>query len=321
MTEKDMKAAMVRNFSIAPQIESVVAPTPTENELGLKVLAAAVYPRVRSQADGTHYTSTGKLPFVPGLDGVGQTEDGKIGYFLTSNPTYGAIAEQTVTDKRRFIPLTNDINAARVAAGMNPAMSAWMSIKVRVGDLKGKRVMILGATGAAGQMAVQISHYLGASEVVGVGRNEAKLADLKKLGATSTIALQSDDSSIKQAFVDHADMDVVLDYLWGQTTETALKNMLPARHDHSQLLTWIEIGSMSGLNITLPSAELRSVNLNLVGSGQGSINGHQYMSELPELAQLISQGRFEITATTLPLDQLNDENWGDVTKRVVYTMA
>ncbi|HAT55568.1 MAG TPA: NADPH:quinone reductase, partial [Lactobacillus sp.] len=55
--------------------------------------------------------------------------------------------------------------------------------------------------------------------------------------------------------------------------------------------------------------------------GQGSINGHQYMSELPESAQLISQGRFEITATTLPLDQLNDENWGDVTKRVVYTMA
>ncbi len=315
-----MKAAVVNDFKEAPKVSVIETPKPAANEQTVHVLAAAVYPRVRSQANGTHYTSTGELPFVPGLDGVGQTETGQTGYFITSNAEYGALAEQTVIDRHRFIPLGNDIDAARVAAGMNPAMSAWMSIKVRVGDLTGKKVMILGATGAAGQMAVQISRYLGASEVIGVGRNQTKLTALSELGATQTISLRDDQESLRAAFTAAADVDVVLDYLWGTVASTAMKVMLPARHNHSQQLLWIEIGSMSGANMVLPSAALRSVNLNLVGSGQGSINARQYLAELPELAQLISAGQFKIASTTMPLTELNETNWNDVTKRVVYTM-
>ncbi|MYV17406.1 quinone oxidoreductase family protein [Furfurilactobacillus milii] len=315
-----MKAAVVNDLKEAPKVSVIETPKPAANEQTVHVLAAAVYPRVRSQANGTHYTSTGELPFVPGLDGVGQTETGQTGYFITSNAKYGALAEQTVIDHHRFIPLGNDIDAARVAAGMNPAMSAWMSIKVRVGDLTGKKVMILGATGAAGQMAVQISRYLGASEVIGVGRNQTKLTALSELGTTQTISLRDDQESLRAAFTAAADVDVVLDYLWGTVASTAMKVMLPARRNHSQQLLWIEIGSMSGADMVLPSAALRSVNLNLVGSGQGSINARQYLAELPELAQLISAGQFKIASTTMPLTELNETNWNDVTKRVVYTM-
>ncbi|KRL55805.1 quinone oxidoreductase family protein [Furfurilactobacillus rossiae] len=315
-----MKAAVVNDFKEAPKVSVIETPKPAANEQTVHVLAAAVYPRVRSQANGTHYTSTGELPFVPGLDGVGQTEAGQTGYFITSNAKYGALAEQAVIDHHRFIPLDNGIDAARVAAGMNPAMSAWMSIKVRVGELTGKKVMVLGATGAAGQMAVQISHYLGASEVIGVGRNQTKLAALSELGATQTISLRDDQESLRVAFTAAADVDVVLDYLWGTAASTAMKVMLPARQNHSQQLLWIEIGSMSGADMVLPSAALRSVNLNLVGSGQGSINARQYLAELPELAQLISVGQFKIASTTMPLTELNETNWNDVTKRVVYTM-
>lgn len=315
-----MKAAVVNDFKEAPKVSVIETPKPAAKEQTVHVLAAAVYPRVRSQANGTHYTSTGELPFVPGLDGVGQTETGQTGYFIASNAKYGALAEKTVIDHHRFIPLGNDIDAARVAAGMNPAMSAWMSIKVRVGDLTGKKVMILGATGAAGQMAVQISRYLGASEVIGVGRNQTKLAALSELGATQTISLRDDQESLRVAFTAAADVDVVLDYLWGTAASTAMKVMLPARQNHSQQLLWIEIGSMSGADMVLPSAALRSVNLNLVGSGQGSINARQYLAELPELAQLISAGQFKIASTTMPLTELNETNWNDVTKRVVYTM-
>lgn len=315
-----MKAAVVNDFKEAPKVSVIETPKPAAKEQTVHVLAAAVYPRVRSQANGTHYTSTGELPFVPGLDGVWQTETGQTGYFIASNAKYGALAEKTVIDHHRFIPLGNDIDAARVAAGMNPAMSAWMSIKVRVGDLTGKKVMILGATGAAGQMAVQISRYLGASEVIGVGRNQTKLAALSELGATQTISLRDDQESLRVAFTAAADVDVVLDYLWGTAASTAMKVMLPARQNHSQQLLWIEIGSMSGADMVLPSAALRSVNLNLVGSGQGSINARQYLAELPELAQLISAGQFKIASTTMPLTELNETNWNDVTKRVVYTM-
>ncbi|GEK29137.1 quinone oxidoreductase family protein [Furfurilactobacillus siliginis] len=230
------------------------------------------------------------------------------------------MAEQTVVSARRFIPLPADVDAAQVAAMMNPAMSSWMALKDRVGDITGKTVLVLGATGAAGQLAVQISKYLGAKTVIAAGRDEAKLAMVRGLGADQTIALTGTDEDVKAAFAAVADVDVVLDYLWGSVAEKALQAILPARHDHSQLLSWVEIGSMSGGDITLPSAYLRSVNLRLLGSGQGSINGKVFATELPKLAQLISAGTFQLAVQTLPFDELSSENWQDASQRYVYVM-
>lgn len=315
-----MKAAVVTNFDQAPQLQTFPAPTAGDGEQVIDVLAAAVYPRVRSQADGTHYTSTGKLPLIPGLDGVGQTATGQIGYFVNGDETYGALAEQTVVSARRFIPLPADVDVAQVAAMMNPAMSSWMALQDRVGDITDKTVLVLGATGAAGQLAVQVSKYLGAKTVIAAGRDEAKLATVRNLGADQTISLTGNEAEVKAAFAGVADVDVVLDYLWGSVTEQTFQAILPARHDHSQLLVWVEIGSMSGSDITLPSAYLRSVNLRLLGSGQGSINGRVFATELPNLAQLISTGTFKLEVQTLSFAELSAENWHDASQRYVYVM-
>jgi hypothetical protein len=101
------------------------------------------------------------------------------------------------------------------------------------------------------------------------------------------------------------EVDVVIDYLWGGVTQRALPAIIANRIDRSRPLTWIEIGSMSGLEITLASAWLRSANLQIVGSGQGSVSTRDITRELPALAEEISTGGYTIEAVSTPLSQVH----------------
>src|SRR5271155_5231577 len=167
-----MHAAVVRSFDHPPRYESFDEPTPhTEDEILVEVLAAAIHPRVRSGASGTHYTSSGLLPMIPGIDGVGRTSDGQCLFFVCDDDVLGSMAERTVVDRRRTIPLPEGVDPVAGAAAMNPAMSSWVALRQRVVLVPGQSVLILGATGNAGQMAVQIARHLGAGRVVGAGRD------------------------------------------------------------------------------------------------------------------------------------------------------
>ncbi len=105
----------------------------------IDVIAAGLHPRVRSQADGSHYTSTDELPLVPGIDGVGRGADGLLRYFILPDARVGAMAEQTVIDTRRSIVLPEDSDPIAVAAAMNPAMSSWVALRQRVQFQAGHR--------------------------------------------------------------------------------------------------------------------------------------------------------------------------------------
>ena len=134
------------------------------------MLASGLHPRVRSQANGSHYTSTDQLPLIPGVDGVGRRSDGSLVYFVLPDTVYGAMAEHTVIDRRRSIPLPSGADPVLLAAAMNPGMSSWVALGQRVTFTPGQSVLILGATGSAGQLAIQIAKHLGASAVVAAGR-------------------------------------------------------------------------------------------------------------------------------------------------------
>ena len=101
-----MKAAVVSSFAAPPRYQDFPDPIPAGgDEMVVDVLAAGLHPRVRSQADGSHYTSTDELPLVPGVDGVGRGPDGRLRYFVLPDTAMGAMAEQTVIDPRRSIVL------------------------------------------------------------------------------------------------------------------------------------------------------------------------------------------------------------------------
>jgi NADPH:quinone reductase-like Zn-dependent oxidoreductase len=242
---------------------------------------------------------------IPGFDGIGRDPDGQLRYFILADTHLGSMAEQVVIDPRRSTPLPAHTDVLTVAAAMNPAMSSWIALRSRVAFQPGQSVLVLGATGNAGQMAVQIAKHLGADHVIAAGRDPERLATLTELGADTTISLAGDPATADRALGEAAaEVDVVIDYLWGPATERTMPAVITHRTDKSHPLTWIEIGSMSGLQITLPSAWLRAARLGLVGSGQGSVRTKDIISELPALAAEISTGTYTIDAVSTPLSHV-----------------
>jgi NADPH:quinone reductase-like Zn-dependent oxidoreductase len=288
-------AAVVESFDESPRYLPFELPEPREGEEVIDVLAVGIHPRVRSGARGAHYSSTGRLPLVPGVDGVGRRRDGGLVYFATDDDQYGSLATKAVVDTRRIIPLATDVDIDRVAAAMNPAMSSWVALRRRVALPAGASVLVLGATGNAGAMAVRIARLFGARTVIAAGRSRERL---EVLDADLTVALDDGPESLAAAA---SEVDVVLDYLWGAPTQAAIPALLTARRDRSRPLDWVEIGSVAGPDITLPSAALRSAHLRLIGSGQGAIGAREYLAELPALVDAIADGRIDVRTREVAL--------------------
>jgi len=288
----------------------------------VRVLAAGLHPRVRSGASGSHYTSTGALPLIPGIDGVGETSDGERVYFLLIDTTRGSMAERVAVDRRRSVVLPSVADVERVAAAMNPGMSSWVALRRRIDFQPGQSVLVLGATGGAGQMAIQVAKHLGASRVVAAGRDAAALATLPELGADATVSLVGDPDAVDRALGQAAcAVDVVIDYTWGAPTQRALPAVLTHREDRSRALTWLQIGAIAGPSVELHSAWLRAARVEILGSGQGSVPTRAFVEELPALAADISAGTFAINAVPTPLSQI-EAAWNAPAargERVVFT--
>ena len=298
-----MHAAVVRSYDRPPRYEPFDPPVPAgPDEVVIDVLSVGLHPRVRSDASGRHYSSSGSLPMVPGVDGVGRLPDGQRVYFVALDDVRGSMADRAIVDLRRTVALADSADSNKVAAAMNPAMSAWVALRRRVPLRAGQSVLILGATGNAGGMAVQVAKRLGAARVVGAGRNPERLRALPGLGADAVVALNADPSVPAEGLADAAaDVDVVLDYLWGQPTATAIMTLLSARKDRSRAMDWIQIGAVAGPTMELPSAALRSANLRIQGNGQGAVSVATYLAELPSLIEEIGAGTIGINVVPVPL--------------------
>ena len=307
-----MHAAVVTSFDEPPHYRSFEEPRPTSgDEVLVDVLAVGLHPRVRTGAAGLHYTSTGTLPMIPGIDGVGRRTDGRRVYFVADDHVLGTMADKAVMDVRRAVELPDDVDVAKVAAAMNPAMSSWVALRRRVPMQSGQSVLVLGATGNAGAMAVQVATRLGAAYVVGAGRDPERLDALTSFGADKLVRLTDDAGITGRALgAAAADVDIVLDYVWGQPAQDAIMAILTARSDRSRALDWIQIGAVAGPTIELPSVALRSANLRLQGNGQGAVSAQAYLDELPSLIEEIDAGTITVEAKTVPLADV-ERAWSD----------
>jgi NADPH:quinone reductase-like Zn-dependent oxidoreductase len=307
-----MHAAVVTSFDDPPHYQQIEAPTPADdNHLLVDVLAVGLHPRVRTDAAGRHYTSTGELPMIPGVDGVGRTADGRRVFFVSDDEVPGSMAEKAVIDVRRSIPLPDDADVEKIAAGMNPAMSSWVALRRRVPIEAGQSVLVLGATGNAGSMAVQVAKRLGAGRVVGAGRDRDLLQALTGIGADDVVPLTEDRDATAAAMAEAAaEVDIVIDYLWSQPAEQTMMAVLTGRSDRSRALNWIQIGAVAGPTIELPSVALRSANLRIQGNGQGAVSPQAYWEELPSLIDEIDAGALEIGVRAVPLAEV-ESAWTD----------
>lgn len=289
-----MHAAVVESFDRPPVYRQIDDPARDV----VDVVAAALHPLVRSRAAGAHYSSGGILPHVPGMDAVVRDAGGRLCYALVDDDRLGTFAERTAVDPRRCVPLPEDVDAVAVAAAMNPVMASWVALRRRAPLVPGARVLVLGATGSSGSMALRVARRFGAGEVIGAGRSLERLA-----------ALEADRTVLLDELATVADVDVVIDFLWGDVTATSLVDIVGNRSDRSQPLTWIQIGSMAGQSSLIPSAVLRACALTMVGSGLGSVPARDFVAELPAIAAAVSAGELSVPTRTVALADVA-EAWG-----------
>jgi NADPH2:quinone reductase len=307
-----MNAAIVDSFAKGPRYGSFADPLAEAGEVLVEVEAAGLHPIVKALANGTHYGSTGVLPFIPGVDGVGRLEDGTRVYFGVSRPPYGTFAERAVTNAALSVRLPDGLDSLTAAGIANPGMSSWVALEYRARFVAGESVLILGATGSAGQLAVQIAKRLGARRVVAAGRNPQALAGLRDLGADALISLEQSREALVAAFrgeiVEHS-VDVVLDYLWGEPAECVLAAIAQKGLSHAaQRIRYVEIGQMAGATITLAGATLRSSGVELLGSGFGSASMKDIFEALARFFEHAAKMPFEAKVQGAPLKNI-EELW------------
>lgn len=317
-----MQAAVVNVLGQIPQYQEFPDPVPESGEAIVKMRAAGLHPIVKARSRGAHYSSSGKVPSVPGIDGVGEL-DGQLVYCFGSREGLGTMAEKTIVRPRNCFPLPAGLDPLQAAAIANPGMSAWLSLKLRAELKQGESVLILGATGVAGQLAIQAARYLGASRIIGAGRN---VDALKDSGVDAAIALSDPEETVSAAFAEqlaHGGFDVVIDYLWGRPTELFLGALAKSFHEEAtQTTRLIEVGESAGNAITLPGALLRKVDLRLCGSGLGSVPLKQVFGGVQELFQIAAAGHLKVAVESVPLSDVT-ETWEHTEKgkRVVFTIA
>lgn len=297
-----MKAAIVERVGSVPVYGDFREPVASGGESRIAVRAAALSPVVKGRASGAHYSAPGAFPFVVGIDGVGRLDDGRRVFFILPSAPFGSMAEWAVVPRSQCVVLPDGLDDITAAAIANPGLSSWAALKDRARLKPGETVLINGATGTSGRLAVQIAKYLGARKVIATGRNAASL---QSLGADQAIQLVEDtdalDAAFKQSFA--GGVDIVLDYLWGRSAERLLiagtkagKEGVPIR--------FVQVGNASGANITLPASALRSAPVEMMGSGIGSLPHGRIVGVIDELLQAAARTRFQIETRTLPLSEV-----------------
>ena len=311
-----MKAAIVKEVGGFPTYGDFESPSPQSDEVVVAVHAAALSPLTKGRASGKHYSAPGMLPLVAGVDGVGHRADNSRVYFVLPRHPFGSMAERSVVKASQCVPLPDALDDVTAAAIAIPGMSSWAAFTKRARLVPGETVLVNGATGTAGRLAVQIAKHLGAKKVIATGRDAETLQLLPSLGADVTISLRQSSAELEKIFEEQFGgdgIDVVVDYLWGPSAELLIvaaakfgKEAVPVRY--------VEVGSAGGPNITLPGMALRSSALQLMGSGIGSIPLEGLLVAVSDLLEAAVPGSWKVETDAIPLAEV-EKAWSNDSAR------
>ncbi|MEP7765292.1 zinc-binding alcohol dehydrogenase family protein [Sanguibacter sp. 25GB23B1] len=308
-----MRAAVVEALGSTPRYTDFPEPRVDPGHEIVELVATAIHPVVRSRAGGSHYSSTNAYPLVPGVDAVARTADGTLVYTGGVQEPWGTFAERMSVPSTAVAPLPDGADPVAVAAGMNPGMSSWMPLTAHR-DAHGApaTVLVLGATGMAGGLAVQNALALGAGRVLGVGRGADDLRRVAGLGA-ETVELTGTADTDTQAIASALSgvvPTIVLDFLWGSAAQSMFRVL--ANLEGAGATEYVEIGAIIDENALVPASLLRSRRFVLSGSGIGSFDMRRYLSEARSYVGRIASGQVVVPASPCPLAQVDDA-WQVVT--------
>jgi NADPH2:quinone reductase len=291
-----MRAAVMKDGR-RPVYDQFVEPQAGAGTIVVAVRAAALSGFDKAVARGAHYIAMPDGPFVLGKEGVAQAGDGRRIYFNINAPVapFGSMAERTLIDPRFTFAVPDGVADDIAAALGNAGLAAWLPLSWRARLQPGETVLILGATGVSGLIAVTAAKRLGARRVVAAGRNRDALQRAKHLGADATVELAAGTDLIA-AYREAAggDVDVVIDYVFGQPAEAALEAMAA----HGRL---VHLGTRAGPTVTVSGATVRRSSIDIMGFAYYhapiELQAHAYA----ELCRLAAAGEIALDIETRPL--------------------
>ena len=303
-----MKAAVLHKFGELPKFEDFPDPTAGEGQILVHVKAVALENVDKVMAEGSHFASQqflSTLPAIVGFDGIGMLEDGRLVGFGGVKAPYGAMAEKTIIPEGYYVPVPEGVDAVTAAALPASALTSLFPLKWSAKLEPGETVLINGATGVSGKLAVQIAKLLGAGRVVGTGRNEESMNQVIEFGADAVIDLKQSDEKLIEDFKKEGGegYDIVLDFLWGHPTELLISTLIPSEIRMSKPVRLVQIGEKAGKTISLSADALRTSGLEVRGAAAGITP--EAMGEATNLVwDLLKANKLHMDIEQVPLEDI-----------------
>ena len=294
-----MRAALIREVGALPEVGE--APDPAGETI--EVLAAPINPIDLAVSRGILATGHPELPYVPGCEAVGRLGDRVVWIFGGSlgRTTPGAMAERAPAGDSHAIDVPDGADPA-VAAGLGIAgLAGWLPFAWRAPLTGGENVLVLGATGSVGLVAVQTAKLLGADRVVAAGRSAAGLERAMEVGADAAVSLdEADDpeAAFKEAF-DGNGPSYVFDPLWGEPAAAAVRAAAPAA-------TVVNLGQSAGATSELASASVRFKSLSILGHTNFAVPPEELADHYRRLVTHVTAGDIRFDVERVPLDSVTD---------------
>ncbi len=283
-----------------PAYQEFHEPVAAGGRVVVEVCAAALTRLDMAIAEGRHYIKPSEGQFIVGREGVGRLADGQRIYFNVNAPAapFGSMAQRVLVEAALSFPVPDGIDDGRAAALGNAGLAAWLPLSWRARMRPGETVLILGATGISGLLAVASARLLGAGRVIAAGRDPQALERARRLGADAVVRL-GPDTDLPAAYRKAAqgEVDIVLDYLCGAPAEAALQVL-----GHGGRL--VHIGTTVSPTITFAGAAARKACFDIMGFAYYHAPVAAQAEAYAELCRHTAAGRMEIDIEPRPLAEI-----------------
>jgi NADPH:quinone reductase-like Zn-dependent oxidoreductase len=299
-----MRAAVLHAHGAVPEVSEHAEPEPIAGAEVVEVLAAGVNPVDVRIAGGSFEMERHEPPYVVGKEGVGRRPDGSLVYFESSCDPFGAFAERTLIDGGSGYPVPDGLDPALAVCLGVSGLAAWLGLEWRGRLASGETVLVLGASGVVGQIAVQAARLLGAGRVVAAARDEAALERTRALGADALVSLGAGGDDLVGALREAAGgdgFDLVLDPLWGEPARAAITALKPYGRA-------VHLGQSAGAELTLTSAAIRSKPIDLIGHTNYTAGVERKAAAYTRMAEHAAAGELRVEIERLRLDDV-PEAW------------
>jgi NADPH2:quinone reductase len=299
-----MRAAIISQYAEPPGVGERREPEASEGHTVVALHAASLNPADIAVASGAFPAGSPPLPYVPGIEGVGTVvESARFAHgarVWASGRGLGVASDGTFADRfsvsdEAVVEVPADVDDVPATAFGVAGMAGWMPVSWAAPVVAGETVLVLGATGTVGCVAVQAAKLLGAGRVIAAGRDEARLEELRGLGADATVPLSGDIAGDLVAASDGGPPSLVVDALWGAPLEAALVAAAPGARI-------VHLGQSAGPDATIASGLVRGKQLRIIGYSNFGLSRDVLENGYSALMGHVAAGRITLEIETVAFD-------------------